>query len=315
METNNKSLNMVIIEYVKELEAAGIDDARNNVLMLAEAVLGCTRSKLTALSNDMFDNVFALEQKIQLENLLARRMAKEPLQYIVGETEFMGLPFYVTPDVLIPRQDTEVLVEQTLEHIDEMVEAGLVKDSLDVLDMCTGSGCIAISLAAFLNKKFAGETKINVTAVDISEGALKVVERNAARNGVDDMMTIVKSDLFAQLGNQIGGHLDGNHCCQKFDVIVSNPPYIPSEDCKNLQDEVMHEPLLALDGGDTGFDFYKRLILEGQDYLKENGAMLFEFGITQENLLREMALEYFCEVELYADYSKIPRVIKMKNGK
>lgn len=318
MESKNKTLNSVINEYIRVLEQNGIDDARNNVMTLVEFVLGCSRSKLTALSNDMFDNVFVPEQKSCLNDLVVRRIEKEPLQYIVGETEFMGLPFYVSPDVLIPRQDTEVLVEKTLEQIDEMVSAGatLSKDNeyeINILDMCTGSGCIAISLAAFLKKKYAG--KINVTAVDISESALKIAERNVERNGVKEIVTLVKSDLFAQLDSRMRDQLDKKAVNRKFDVIVSNPPYIPSEDCKTLQDEVMREPALALDGGDSGFDFYEMLISEGPTHLNEAGCMLFEFGFGQDEELKQMASDVFNEVDIFTDYAKIPRVIRMESGK
>ncbi len=219
------------------------------------------------------------------EEILARRIRREPLQYIFGETEFMGLPFAVTPAVLIPRQDTEHLVSEALACC----------EGARVLDMCTGSGCIAVSIAK-LGKP------ASVTAADISEEALTVAESNAARNGAE--VAFVKSDMFAAI--------DG-----EYDVIVSNPPYIPPEQLAGLEPEVKdYEPRIALYGGEDGLAFYRVLVCEGAKHLRrpadgrKGGILIVEIGFDQgvsvPALFREAG---FSEVRVEKDYAGLDRVV------
>lgn len=213
------------------------------------------------------------------EAALAKRVDRIPLEYITHETEFMGLPFYVDENVLIPRQDTECLVEEVLE----------VSEGKDVLDLCTGSGCIGISLAAL------GKCR-SVTLADISPEALAVAERNASRNGVE--VALRQSDLFSTLG-------------QRYDIIASNPPYIPSGEILHLMPEVRdYEPHLALDGKRDGLFFYKSIILKSCDFLTENGRLYFEIGYDQGEpvsyLMREAG---FTQVTIKKDLAGLDRVV------
>jgi protein-(glutamine-N5) methyltransferase, release factor-specific len=217
--------------------------------------------------------------------LVMRRLERVPLQQLTGEQEFMGLPFRVTPDVLIPRQDTEHLVEEALACC----------EGRRVLDMCTGSGCIAISIAR-LGKPAA------VTGADISEAALAVARDNAERLGAD--VAWLKSDMFAEVTGE-------------YDVIVSNPPYIPPEQLAGLEPEVRdHEPRLALYGGEDGLAFYRVLTTEGAKHLRpaqdgrEGGILIVEIGFDQgvsvPALFREAG---FSEVRVKKDYAGLDRVV------
>ena len=188
----------------------------------------------------------------QYRALIRKRQTHYPLQYITHEQNFMGLDFYVDENVLIPRQDTEVLVEHTLKF---------VRDDMRVLDMCTGSGCIIVSIAA--NRRLA-----RAAGADLSEAALRIAAQNAAVNHVPDIEWI-QSDLFADI-------------CGTFDVIVSNPPYIPSGEIETLMCEVkQYEPVMALDGSGDGLAFYRKIIAEAKEYLSENGMLFLEIGWNQ----------------------------------
>lgn len=213
------------------------------------------------------------------EAALAKRAERIPLEYITHETEFMGLSYYVDEHVLVPRQDTECLVEQVLE----------VSEGKDVLDLCTGSGCIGISLAA-LGKCHS------VTLADISPEALMVAERNALKNGVE--VTLLQSDLFSALG-------------ERYDIIVSNPPYIPSGEISHLMPEVRdHEPRLALDGKKDGLFFYKSIILKSRDFLNENGRLYFEIGYDQGEAVSCLMKEAgFTQVTIKKDLAGLDRVV------
>lgn len=213
---------------------------------------------------------------------IGKRSKHIPLQHIVGTQWFMGLEFEVNEHVLIPRQDTEVLVEEAL----KVIKAG---DS--VLDMCTGSGCIIISLAKNASLSEA-------VGVDVSVDALSVARANAERHGV--AVKLVQSDLFTELSGA------------KYDVIVSNPPYIETEEINHLMPEVReHEPMLALDGGADGLVFYRRIINESGNYLKHGGYLLFEVGHNQaDEVCRLMEEAGFKDVMSIKDLCGIKRVCK-----
>lgn len=201
--------------------------------------------------------------------LVDLRLAGIPLQYIVGSQEFMGLNFKVNENVLIPRQDTETLVELALERIKE----GKPKRGSEwkVLDLCCGSGAIGISLAHYAAE--AGE-KIKITATDVSDKALSVAIENAKNLGVEKKMTFVQGDLFRPLKKRFSK--------QKFDLIATNPPYIKSRIIPTLQREVKeYEPMLALDGGEDGLDFYRIILAEAKDYLVKGGLLMMEIGYDQ----------------------------------
>lgn len=220
------------------------------------------------------------EALAEYKELLARRAKRIPLEYLTHETEFMGLPFYVNEHVLIPRQDTECLVEEILQ----------VSNGKDVLDLCCGSGCIGISLAVL------GKCK-SVTLADVSEEALQVSEQNAMKNNVP--VKIVQSDLFSQINGT-------------FDIIVSNPPYIPTKEIEELMPEVRDfEPRLALDGAEDGLLFYKSIIKESRRFLKHGGSLYFEIGYNQgEAVSALMEQADFREVMVKKDLAGLDRIVR-----
>jgi len=227
-----------------------------------------------------------------VSRVLKRRISGEPLQYILGEVEFMGLDFKVTPDVFIPRPETEVLVETILKQIPD---PGWGYPKTAVLDLGTGSGCIAISLAKFLNN-----TKI--TATDISERALKIASANAALNRGE--LDFRKGNLFQDARLEL----------DSYDLIVSNPPYIPSGEFKYLQPEIKFEPSIALDGGSDGLDFYRRIIAQSPLYLKGGGLLIMEIGLRQAQAIKDI-LEgslNFAIMAIVKDYNNMDRVVVAK---
>lgn len=214
---------------------------------------------------------------------IQKRSEKIPLQYITGEQNFCGLDFYVNENVLIPRLDTEVLVEKILEY---------EEPGQRVMDMCTGSGCIAITL-----QKLGG---FQVMAVDISEEALTLARKNAQRNQAQ--VTFFQSNMFEQLSNT-----------SKVDVIVSNPPYIESKVVDELDDEVKkYEPRLALDGMEDGLHFYHILAREGKRFLNEGGRLYVEIGFDQAEAVREIfGAQGFLDIQVYKDLAGLDRVVAM----
>ncbi len=276
------------------------------ILVMAESALkeaGCMDPKLDAERLFQYqynlDNtgLFLMKPKMldQKEaekyfELVDFRLAGMPLQYITGSQEFMGLSFKVNENVLIPRQDTETLVENALEYmkqadIKQAEEPDPVNGKMKknkkmkpmhtgewkVLDLCCGSGAIGISLIHYSVE--AGK-KIKVTAADVSQKAISVAIDNAAKLQVNKQMNFVHGDLFQPLKKRFSK--------QKFDLIVTNPPYIKSEVIPTLQREVKdHEPMLALDGGEDGLDFYKIIMLEAKDFLEKGGVLMMEIGHDQ----------------------------------
>lgn len=229
------------------------------------------------------------EQALAYKALIERRANHEPLQYIMGECEFMGLPFLVSEDVLIPRQDTEVLIEWILER-----EKEEQKDSVTLLDVCTGSGCIAISLDV-LWKQYC-RSSLQVSALDVSEKALCIAKKNREKN--DAAVHFYHSDMFSQVTDQ-------------YDIVVSNPPYIPTKVVDELMEEVVgHEPRLALDGMEDGLHFYRILATEGKKHLKEGGRLYLEIGhdqgMTVPALLKE---EGFQGIEVKKDLAGNDRCV------
>ena len=258
------------------------------------------------------------------QKYIAERESGIPLQYITGVCEFMSLPFTVNSHVLIPRQDTEVLVEKVIEHA-KTIKAPDIK----ILDIGTGSGCISISLAYYIKNSA-------VTAVDISEKALEVAAKNAENNGVSWKISFLKGDLFEPVYNLINNLKDENlnvksivknkaenlrsesenvpnikgKGLEYFDIIVSNPPYIPTEEIKTLQREVKdHEPHLALDGGKDGLYFYRRIINEAHMYLKAGGLLSFEVGYGQTDDVAALMEKHYENISITRDYSGIERVV------
>ncbi len=225
------------------------------------------------------------QQRDTFESLINRRASGEPLQYLTGTQEFFGLDFRVTPAVLIPRPETEHLVEAVLAWSQSQNKA------LRILDIGTGSGAIAIALAA-------NQPSAEIIATDISPTALALASNNAVHLGFSDRIRFLESDLFSALDTDEG----------EFDAIVSNPPYIPITDVLTLQREVVdHEPHTALFAGDEGLDIYHRLLPAARTRLREGGLLALEIGFGQSNALTQL-LATWSNVQFINDYAGIPRV-------
>lgn len=280
----------------KQLSDAGIADAARDAKLLY-----CFLDKLDSVGLLMrWQDVLQDNSCESYFELIERRAAGEPLQYITGTQEFMGFPFNVTPAVLIPRQDTETMVEDAVELIEkgtlrgeEYIKPQTIKE---VLDLCCGSGAIGISIA-----KSCGKTK--VVCSDVSEEALKVAEQNAALNGCKSVK-MQKSNMFEAFNGRLGR--------KKFDMIISNPPYIESSVIPTLQREVKdYEPMMALDGGEDGLDFYRIIASEAADYLQKNGVIMLEIGYDQGKAVTEMLQETgsFVSIRCLKDLAGKDRIV------
>ena len=278
---------------IHRLEEAKIADAKRDAETLLLYLEKADRTFLYVHRNDATDEYRA----DAYFGLIDRRAAGEPLQYILGSQEFMGLNFAVNPSVLIPRQDTETLVELALKRVGEK------KRSLSILDMCCGSGAIAVSMAHFL-------PKAKITACDISPEALEVARGNAARNGLNGRIEFRESDLFFMTKRKKTVRIKDS-----FDIILSNPPYIPTQDIDTLQTEVRdHEPIKALDGGSDGLDFYRRIAEDAFGSLKKDGLMFLEIGCDQAEAVTSLlsGAGYYSEIEVHKDLTGLDRVISCR---
>lgn len=274
------------------LQKAGIDSCEAEAWLFMDWILSVTRADYYADPGKDIpeDRIPLLEEKLRL------REERHPLQYLMGTCDFMGFSFYVDENVLIPRQDTECLVEETVRLLEE--KKGLCQGregEIRVLDLCTGSGCIGISIRLLC-------PWTRVVLADLSPGALGVASRNARELGAE--VTPVRGDLFRALD-----HLSPGERC--FDLIVSNPPYIPTGDIPGLMPEVKdHEPGMALDGSPDGLDFYRRIIREAPDYLKEGGILIFETGSTQARDVEDLlAARGFGDIRVGKDLAGLDRII------
>ncbi len=256
----------------------------NETELLFSSVLNCNRMSLY-LDRQRF---LTGDESKAIAAALKRRVAGEPLAYILGSTEFMGLEFKITPDVLVPRPETELLVETAIRQARTSDNAICKR----ILDLGTGSGCIAVSLAKFL-------PNAEVSAVDISEEALKVAAENAEAHNVK--INFIRSDLFSAPAL----------VSSKYGVIVSNPPYIVSEEIGKLQPELSYEPRIALDAGHDGLEFYRRIIDKAPDHLENGGLLVMEMGFGQrkkiENIFKKSKI--FETIGIVKDYNDIDRVI------
>jgi len=259
----------------------GVESPRLDAEVLLSHVLGKERIYLYV----HFDEPLQAEELAQYKDMIKKRVARMPVAYIIGYKEFMGLEFAVSPAVLIPRPDTEILVEAVIERLKE-------KESVNFVDIGTGSGAIVLSLLANLPQA-VGST------VDISETAIVVAKGNAEKFGVSDRVRFFHGDVYSPVKDQL------------FDAIISNPPYIPDADIEGLQPEVKCEPHGALAGGADGLDFYRKLVREGVSLLKPGGFMAFEVGIHQASAVAKLAEEFseLGKVDIIKDYGGIERVV------
>ena len=247
---------MTISDAIKrgmiELKNDNIEEPKLKSRLLMQYVLNETRQYV--IVNDM-ENLEKNKEKQYFEGIKILKKGI-PIEHITHQKEFMKLNFFVDKNVLIPRQDTEILVE-------EVIKIAKRINAKKILDLCTGSGAIAVSLAKYL-------PQTEIIAIDISNDALKIAKKNAVSNNVENQITFISSDMFANLNEE------------KFDIIVSNPPYIKTNVIKELDIQVKNEPYIALDGGEDGLDFYKKIINESYQYLKCNGYLCLEIGFDQK---------------------------------
>lgn len=258
------------------LEKAGIQEAALDARLLLEEV--CRTDRNTLLVHG--DRAVTEEEETQFRIFIERRSTHEPLQQITGWQEFMGLRFSVTEDVLVPRQDTETLVEEVMRYL---------RDGMEILDVCTGSGCILLSLLRYSNG-------CRGVGCDISEKALAVAGQNAKELGISAQF--IQSDLFESIEG-------------RFEYIVSNPPYIRKDMIPTLMEEVKdHEPLIALDGGEDGLDFYRKITREATEHLYSGGMLFFEIGYDQGEAVKLlMEEEGYEEVTVSQDLAGLDRVV------
>ena len=265
----------------RTLQAAGIEETALDARLLLEAVCGTDRNDLLVHGEQQV----APEAEEKYLNWIRQRAEHIPLQQLTGEQGFMGLTFNVNEHVLIPRQDTEILVEEVLKEL---------HDGMRVLDMCTGSGCILLSLLHYSND-------CEGLGVDLSAEALEVAGRNVLK-----VLTPEKAEHAHFLQSDLFEKVEG-----KFEIIVSNPPYIASAEVEKLMPEVRdHEPRMALDGTEDGLYFYRRIIEEAGKHLVSSGMLFFEIGYDQGQAVSElMRTEGYREVQVVQDYAGLDRVV------
>lgn len=272
----------IIVKSTEILKNSGSDNAIFEAHLIIRTVLGIKPLDMVINKNKKIE-----KDKEELILALTERCAGgEPIQYILGTQEFMSLTFKVTPDVLVPRADTETLVEYVIEKYKNK--------GMSVLDIGTGSGCIGISLGVYNKRAF-------VRCLDISEKALNIAKENALLNGVSDRVVFEKCDILTET---IYG---------RYDVLVSNPPYIETDAIKTLDKNVRDfEPHIALDGGSDGLDFYRRIIKTAPSALNDGGMLVFEVGHTQAGMVAKMMEHDFEDIEIINDLCGIERMVAGK---
>lgn len=267
-----------------KLAEEGIEEFSLDAWYLLEYVTGVSKAMYFAEP----ERAVSEENADRYIDCIRRRAAHIPLQHITGEQEFMGYPFCVNEHVLIPRQDTEILVEEAIQ---------VMRPKMKVLDMCTGSGCIVLSILKMCREKYY-MTDLQGIGADVSEEALKVARENGRRLGVP--VTWIQSDLFAKIPEE-----------EKYDAIVSNPPYIETAVIDTLQEEVrLHDPYIALDGKEDGLYFYRRIISEADKYLKMQGKLMFEIGCDQAEAVEELMKNAgYEQITVKKDLAGLDRVV------
>lgn len=261
---------------IEKLTEAGIEEAKSDILLLLDGICHVTRNDILLHGEEVLED--NLVQAFM--EALSKRCERIPVQYITGVQNFMGLDFMVNEHVLIPRFDTEILVEEVMKQL---------HDGFSILDMCTGSGCILLSLLHYSNDCVG-------VGVDVSDGALAVAKQNCEKLGLS--ASFILSDLFTNVSG-------------KYDIIVSNPPYIRSDVIPTLMEEVKgHEPVLALDGMEDGLYFYRKIIEGSSQYLNGGGMLFFEIGYDQgEDVSRLMEELGYKDVQVKKDYAGLDRVV------
>jgi len=266
------------------LQRAGAPSPRLSAEMLLASALACRRIELYT----RYDRVPPEEQLARFRELVRRAAAREPVAYLVGEREFYSLPFHVTPDALVPRPETELLVEQAVERLRALGREGWM------WDVCTGTGCVAIAAAKQVPAARA-------LATDLSPAAVELARKNARRHGLEDRVQALVADLLALPAEWTGP--------RAFDVITANPPYIP--DAADVAPEVLHEPAMALRGGPDGLHFLRRIIEAAPALLAPGGALILEFGFDQAAAIRDLlaAAGAYADPKVLRDHQGIERAV------
>lgn len=277
----------------EQLRKQNIGEDKLDARLLLEYVCGTDRNTLLVHG----DREVSESEQERYQLLIEKRAQHVPLQHLTGEQEFMGLTFKVNKHVLVPRQDTEILVEEVMKNL---------HDGMRILDMCTGSGCILLSLLQYSND-------CQGVGVDLSAEALKVAEENYARLKAEKPemdATFIQSNLFAAMDVALQDQQIGKQG-EKFDIIVSNPPYIRTDVIDTLMPEVReHEPLMALDGTADGLHFYREITKEAKNYLNRGGMLYYEIGYDQAaEVTAIMQAEGFQEIEVVKDFAGLDRVV------
>lgn len=295
------TLENCLRQGINTLQSNNVSDADFDAFALLEYVTGVSKSDFFfKKSDEISDSCY--ERYIEL---IGRRSKRVPLQHITNRQNFFGYDFYVDSNVLIPRQDTEVLIEKILEVIEANFNVEISSD-ISILDMCTGSGCIAITIYKELIKR---GFNIDATAVDLSKDALAVTEKNVENlvgiKALNNTFHIIESDMFSNINNN-----------RSYDIIVSNPPYIPTRDIEKLEPEVRdYDPIMALDGDTDGLRFYRRIIEESSNYLNNNGFIAFEIGYNQGDDVKSLLEEKgYKDIHIYKDLGGLDRVIIGRNN-
>ena len=267
----------------KMLKSKEIDTARLDSQLILGKVLNKDKIYLMINSNKEVEK----EKEEEFLNLINKRMENMPVRYILEEVDFMGLDFYIEEGVLIPRSDTEVLVEEVLKIIEE-------DEKLYVCDLCSGSGAIGISLAYY-------RKNIMVDLIDFYEKPEKISKKNIIKNNLENQVKFIKSDLLKEPIKEL----------KKYDIIVSNPPYIKEDVIETLMDDVKnYEPKSALSGGDSGLIFYERIVEESKKVLKENGILAFEIGYDQgDSVSNIMKNNGYIDIKVVKDLAGLDRVV------
>lgn len=281
----SKTVKELYMNGQEKLAGAGIHDAAFDARALLSFVMDIPFRDIPL----HYANEVAEEEQQRYDEVLGRRIGAEPLQYITGEQEFMGLPFHVDRRVLIPRLDTEILADTAIKYADKLNSEGTA--CIRVLDLCCGSGALGLSIAALAR----GET--NVVLSDVSQDALDVAASNAESLGVTNKVSLVKGDLFE--------NVEGD-----FDLVVCNPPYIRTDVVETLDAEVSgHEPMVALDGGKDGLDIYRRIAEEAAAHIRSGGCLMLEIGFDQAEDVTKLLAPNFNDIRVMKDLAGLDRVV------
>jgi len=285
-----KTIGQTLRYISKWFETAKIVNSSGEAEILLSYLLKIKRSEIYL----NFDKILSNNERRELEQAIQKRLKNIPLQYITKHQEFMGMDFFIEEGVLIPRPETEILVEKIIEKLKNKKP----DSHLRVADLGTGSGIIAISMAKYIKN-------ITIYAIDISEKSLKLASKNALKHNCEDKIVFIQGDLFEPLREKID-----QNC---LDGVVSNPPYISLEDFKSLPVEIRErEPKIALCGGVNGMDYYRKIVKKASYFLKKNGFVALEVGAGQAKKVKELILkenDFKQNIEIFRDYSNIERVV------